>query len=62
MTATKARALYGLPVTARQCERRFFVWLAVSIVFLVFVGFSRTYYLQSLFKIPKLSMFLHVHG
>jgi hypothetical protein len=36
--------------------------MAASIVILVFVGFSRTYYLHSLFKMPKLSTFLHVHG
>jgi hypothetical protein len=52
-------SLPGLPVAS---ERRFFAWMAVSIVVLVFVGFSRTYYLHSLFKTPKLSMFLHVHG
>jgi len=62
MTATKARAHYGPAVIARQPEHRFFVWLAVLIAILVFVGFSRTYYLQSLFKTPKLSIFLHVHG
>ena len=28
-------------------ERRFFAWLAGSIVVLVFVGFARTYYLHS---------------
>jgi hypothetical protein len=43
-------------------ERRFFAWLAGSIVVLVFVGFARTYYLHSLFRMPALSKFLHLHG
>jgi hypothetical protein len=46
----------------RQSERGLFAWLAVSIVVLVFVGFSRTYYLHTFFKTPKLSSFLHVHA
>jgi len=59
---TDSITLSELSATRRRSERRFFVWLAVSIAILVFVGFSRTYYLQSLFKTPGLSMFLHVHG
>jgi len=43
-------------------ERRFFAWLAISIVVLVFVGFARTYYLHSLFGMPALTRFLHFHG
>jgi hypothetical protein len=62
MMTTQASALSGPPVTARQSEHRFFVWLAVLIGIVVFVGFSRTYYLHSLFNTPKLSTFLHVHG
>lgn len=59
---TKTTTLSPLPVIHRQSERRFFVWLAVLIALLVFIGFSRTYYLHSLFKTPQLSIFLHVHG
>lgn len=59
MKETKLTSFSSFPVAS---ERRFFVCLAVSIVILVFVGFSRTYYLQSLFKTPKLSLFLHVHA
>jgi hypothetical protein len=43
-------------------ERRFFAWLAVSIVVVVFVGFARTYYLHSFFGMPAISRFLHFHG
>ncbi len=62
MTATRAKALSELPLVHRQSEHRFFVWLAISIAILVFIGFARTYYLHSLFKTPELSTFLHVHG
>lgn len=62
MTATRAKARFDLPVVHRQSERRLFIWLAISIVILVFTGFSRTYYLHSLFKAPNLSIFLHIHG
>lgn len=59
---TDAITFSEVPAIRRQSDRRLFAWLAVSIVILVFVGFSRTYYLHSLFKTPNLSMFLHVHG
>lgn len=59
MTATKSISLCTLPV---RRERRFFAWLAGSIVVLVFVGFARTYYLHSLFGMPAISRFLHFHG
>jgi hypothetical protein len=62
MMGTNAATLSRLPTTNRQSERRFFQWLAALIALLVFVGFSRTYYLHSLFKTPRLSTFLHVHG
>jgi hypothetical protein len=62
MMRTEPISLSELPANRRQSERLLFFWLAVSIAFLVFVGFSRTYYLHSLFKTPKLSIFLHVHA
>jgi hypothetical protein len=62
MTATKATTLSEVPDLQRQSERRFFIWLAASIAILVFVGFSRTYYLHTFFKTPKLTIFLHVHA
>jgi hypothetical protein len=45
-----------------EVEHHFFAWLAGAIVVLVFVGFARTYYLHSLFGMPALTRFLHVHG
>ncbi len=58
----EATTLSGSPATRKQFDRSFFAWLAVSIAILVFVGFSRTYYLHSLFGAPSLSIFLHVHA
>jgi hypothetical protein len=62
MTATKATARPGFSLTNRQSERRFFAWFAVSVALLVFVGFSRTYYLHTFFKTPELTIFLHIHA
>lgn len=59
---TEAITHSEVPATRGPSDRRFFACLAASIAILVFVGFSRTYYLHSLFKTPHLSMFLHVHG
>src|SRR5579859_5597661 len=59
---TKATTPSGLPATRRQSEHRFFVWLAIAIALLVFVGFSRTYYFHTFFRTPKLTMFLHVYA
>src|SRR3984957_15367972 len=48
--------------SARQDERRFFAWCAAFIVLLVFVGFSRTYFLHTFFQMPAPSSFLRIHG
>lgn len=50
----------GYPLSIRAA--RFFVWFAVSIVLLVVVGFSRTYYLHTFLNAPKLTISLHVHA
>jgi len=55
VTSTQSR-------TTRSAERRFFAWTAALIAIFVFVGFSRTYYFHSLFGMPDLSLFLHIHG
>ena len=59
MDETRSISFSGLTVTR---ERRLFTCLAVTIAILVFVGFSRTYYLHSFFKTARFSTFLHVHG
>jgi hypothetical protein len=51
-----------LNTSVTQDERRFFAWCAASIVLLVFVGFSRTYFLHSFFQMPAPSSFLRIHG
>lgn len=43
-------------------ERRFFVWAAIGILVLVFVGFARTYFLKSFFAAPALPWLVHLHG
>ena len=48
--------------SARSTERRFFAWTAALITFFVFVGFSRTYYFHSWFRMPEPSVFLRIHG
>jgi len=62
MMRTETISLSDGPVLRRQSDRRFFAWLAVSVGLLVFVGFSRTYYLHTFFKTPKLTTFLHFHA
>ena len=62
MMRTNATPLLELPTMRRQSEGRFFLWAAVLVALLVFVGFSRTYYLHTFFNMPDLSTFLHVHG
>jgi len=62
MAATRAKALSELSVVHRKSEHHFFVGLAISIAIVVFIGFARTYYLHTLFKTPKLTIFLHVHA
>jgi hypothetical protein len=39
-----------------------YTWAAVGAALLVFVGFSRTYYLKALFGTPVLPLLLHLHG
>lgn len=43
-------------------DRRFFIAAALFTAALVFAGFTRSYYLRSLFGLPPLSAFLHIHG
>jgi hypothetical protein len=62
MMRTDAITLCQVTANRGQSERRFFAWLAAAVVFLVFAGFSRTYYLHTFFKTPKLTVFLHIHA
>lgn len=41
---------------------RTYTLLALAMAALVFVGFTRTYYLRGLFDVPPITLLLHVHG
>jgi hypothetical protein len=43
-------------------DRRFYVGAALVALLVVFVGFSRSYYLKALFGTPALPLLPHVHG
>src|SRR3954453_716172 len=60
---TAKRGLGASPgLTARGRERLFYTGMAVAVVFTVFAGFARTYYLKSYFGAPALIPLLHLHG
>jgi len=47
----------------RQPTRsRFFLWMGVVILVFVFIGFSRTWFLQAWSGAPALPLSLHIHG
>jgi hypothetical protein len=50
------------PATHARADRIFFTGMAVALAGIVFVGFSRTYYLKDFFAGSPLSPLLHVHG
>jgi len=62
MTFSDVGERFDLKAPSRGAERRFFLWLAALIVVLVLAGFSRTYYLHTLFHQPGPTRFLHIHG
>src|ERR1700712_2802992 len=44
-------------------DRRFYLTIAIAAFVLIFVGFSRTYYLKAHFSTsPALSLLVHIHG
>jgi hypothetical protein len=60
---TAKRGLGASPgLTARGRERLFYTGMAVAVVFTVFAGFARTYYMKSYFGAPPLIPLLHLHG
>jgi hypothetical protein len=48
--------------TRNSREHRLYLALATFILFIVFIGFMRSYYLRDLFQSPALDKFLQVHG
>ena len=47
---------------AKLKDRLFFTGVAVFLLFFVFAGFARTFYLHGLFRVPAPSLFLQFHG
>jgi hypothetical protein len=43
-------------------DGRFYVWASIVAGLIVFVGFARSYFLQTLFGTPALPLLVHVHG
>ena len=50
---------YSLP---RPPDRRLFVGAAIGALVVVFIGFSRTYFLKFLYHTPALPWLVHLHG
>jgi len=48
--------------TGRRRERLFYTGMALALLFTVFAGFARTYYLRSYFGTPALTPLLRLHG
>lgn len=51
----------ALPAGPERTQR-LFVWLALGITAVAFVGFARSYYLKSLFETRALPLAVHLHG
>lgn len=49
-------------VTVKHDSRLSYVGIAALAIVVVFIGFSRTYYLKSIFGRPPLSLLAHMHG
>lgn len=45
-----------------RADRYFFGAMAVLILGTVFLGFAKTYFLAGIFRAPRASRMLHVHG
>lgn len=52
----------GTRVNSARPTRFFYLCMAVLAAAVVFVGFSRTYYLKGIFGRPSLSLLTHMHG
>src|SRR5947209_15105484 len=54
------KAVSGLP--GRRYDHYFFSGMALAILFTVFLGFARSYYLAGMFNAPLPSRIIHFHG
>ncbi len=48
--------------TRSRVRSRYFLWMAVAIVAIAVIGFSRTWYLKPLMDSPALPLSVHLHG
>ena len=48
--------------TSRATDRRLYTYASAILALIMFVGFSKTYYLMTAFDSPPLSGLLHIHG
>ena len=46
----------------RYYDNRFFVGMAIVSLFVIFIGFARTYYLAGVFQAPLPNVLVHIHG
>ena len=58
MATVAARA----PISSRQRQRIYYISFAVIAAIVVFIGFSRSYYLKGYFGAPSLAPIFHLHG
>jgi hypothetical protein len=62
VTPAIEESLRGGVQRRRRLGRWFFVGFAIATAATVLLGFSRTYYLKSLFAAPSLPILFHIHG
>jgi len=46
----------------RRPSRKFYTWVALGVILIVFAGFAKTYYLKGFFGTPSLPPLVHLHG
>src|SRR4030095_1074373 len=46
----------------KRPSRKFYTWVALGVILIVFAGFAKTYYLKEFFGTPSLPPLVHLHG
>lgn len=46
----------------KRSSRKFYTWVALGVILIVFAGFAKTYYLKEFFGTPSLPPLVHLHG
>jgi hypothetical protein len=60
--ATEAPIAVPRKLAGRRYDKIFFGCMVILLTLIVFVGFSRTYYLAGVFRAPLPAPILHIHG